>query len=116
MYGLTGTIDLSFLVGETVMQVCLGRYQTQVRMDDATIAIECKHTLVTADGETVWNRSAFPSEGLSRLLGQTVSKVSVLDERTLELTFSAGDRLSLVDDSDQYESFQIATDDKYIVV
>ena len=116
MYGLTGTLDLSFLLGGTVIQVCLGQYQTQVRLEDAVILIECKHTLVTAEGTTVWDRGAFPSEGLSRLLGQTVSQASVLDERTLELTFSAGDRLLLVDDSDQFESFQSTTESIYIVV
>jgi len=50
------------------------------------------------------------------MLGQTLSRVAVEDSGALEFMFSQGDRLSLFDDSEQYESFQIACGDLWIVV
>ena len=117
MYGIPKTIDFSFLLGKMVEQVCLGQYQTQIHLDDANISIECKHTLFIAEGlrKITWERDEFPSEGISKLLGQTLSRVAVEDSGALEFTFSKGDRLSLFDDSEQYESFQITCGDLFIV-
>jgi hypothetical protein len=118
MYGLPTTTDLSFLVGKSVEQVCLGQYQTQVHLEHASISIECKHVLVTTDEnrKILWERTGFPSHGISQLLGQTVLQALVIDEGILELSFSRGDRLLLFDDSDQYESFQINSGSQNIVV
>jgi hypothetical protein len=118
MYGIPKTTDFGFLLGKVVEQVCLGQYQTQVHLDDASISIECKHALFVAEGlrEIVWERDEFPSEGISHLLGQTLSEVAVEESGALELTFSQGDRLSLFDESEQYESFQITCGDRWIVV
>src|SRR5579863_1397804 len=118
MHGIPKTTDFSFLLGKMVEQVCLGQYQTQVRLDNANISIECKHTLFVAEGsrEMIWERDEFPSEGISKLLGQTLSRVAVEDSGALEFTFSSGDRLSLFDDSEQFESFQITCGGLEIVV
>jgi hypothetical protein len=40
VHGIPKTIDLNFLLGKTVEQVCLGQYQTQIRLDDGSIFIE----------------------------------------------------------------------------
>jgi hypothetical protein len=116
MHGIPKTTDFSFLLGKIVEQVCLGQYQTQIHLDDANISIECRHVLFVAEGsrEIVWDE--FPSEGISKLLGQTLSGVTAGDSGALEFTFSAGDRLSLFDDSEQYESFQISCVDREIIV
>ena len=118
MYGVPKTTDFSFLLGKTVEQVCLGQYQTQIHLDDANVSIECRHALFLAENsrEVIWRRDEFPSEGISKLLGQTLSRVTVGDSGALELTFSQGDCLSLFDDSEQYESFQITCGDIWIVV
>jgi hypothetical protein len=118
VYGIQKNADFSFLLGKTVEQVCLGQYQTQIHLDDANISIECKHTLFVAEGsrEIIWERDEFPSEGISKLLGQSLSRVAVEDSGALEFTFSQGDRLSLFDDSEQYESFQITCGVLWIVV
>jgi len=117
MQGHSNTVDLTFLLGQTVEQVCLGQYQTQVRLEDATLSIECKHSLVLPPGnnEIVWERSEFPSDGISKLLGQTVSSASFIGEKTLEVLFSPGIRLLVYGDEDQVESFQIACGDVWII-
>ena len=116
MYGIPKTTDFSFLLGKMVEQVCLGQNQTQIHLDDANISIECRHVLFVAEGsrEIVWDE--FPSEGISKLLGQTLSGVTIRDSGALEFTFSQGDRLSLFGDSKQYESFQINCGDREIIV
>jgi uncharacterized protein DUF6188 len=118
MYGISKNTDLSFLLGKIVEQVCLGQFQTQVHLEDASIRIESKHTLAFADGarEIVWERTGFPSDGISKLLGQTLTGVSVVEDGVLELAFSLGDRLLVFDDSDQYESFHIVCGKLHMVV
>ena len=118
MFGIRNASDFSFLLGKTVQLVCLGQYQTRIHLEDANISIECKHRLFIVEGskEIVWERDEFPSEGISKLLGQTLSEVCLGANGALELTFSKGDRLSLFDDSQQYESFQVGYGDRPIVV
>lgn len=98
MYGHLHTVDLSFLLGQTVEQVCLGQHQTQLRTKDASILIECKHSLLIPEEnrEIVWERSVFPSDGISKLLSQAVSSASFIAERTLELSFASGIQLLVV--------------------
>ncbi|HVZ18816.1 MAG TPA: hypothetical protein VG897_16995 [Terriglobales bacterium] len=117
MYGIPEATDLAFLLGKAVEQVCLGRFQTQVHLDDANISIECRHILYRVDSlkEVLWERDEFPSEGISVLLGQTLSAVTNGSNGALEFAFSNGDRLSLFDDSEQYESFQITCGDRHII-
>jgi hypothetical protein len=118
MYGISSTADFSFLVGKMVEQVCLGQYQTQIHLDDAYLSIEGKHTLLRAEDHTeiTWERDRFPSDGVSQLLGQTLSEVSVNEGGPVEFRFSQGDRLLIFDDSPQYESFQIRCGNLWIVV
>lgn len=118
MYGITKTGDYGFLVGKLVEQVCLGRYQTQIHLDDARLSIEGKHVLLRAEDQMaiIWERGQFRSDGISKLLGQTVSGVSVSEGGPVEITFSQGDRLLIFDDSHQYESFEIRCGDLWIVV
>lgn len=106
------------LVGKTVEQVCLGLYETQICLDDAKISVECRHALFFAESshDRVWERDGFPSDGISKLLGQTLCGVAVGTSGALEFTFSHGDRRSLFDDSGQYESFQITCGTRHIVV
>jgi hypothetical protein len=42
------------------------------------------------------------------LLAQSVTDVVVLSDSILRLSFSNGDTLTLIDDTDQYESFIIS--------
>ena len=116
MYGIPKTTAFSFLLGKTVERVCLGQHQTHIYLDDANISIECRHVLFVAEGsrEIAWDE--FPSEGISKLLGQTLSGVTIGDSGALELTFSQGDRLSLFDDSEQHESCAISCGDPEILV
>ena|SRR5258708_4425785 len=118
MHRLPKETDLSFLLGKTVEQVCLGQFQTQVHLNAASISIEGKHALILAEEnrEIVWERSAFPADGISKLLGQTLSRVSVIEDGTIDLSFSSGDRLLVFDDSDQYESYQITCGSLTIIV
>ncbi len=118
MEGNSNSVDLTFLLGQTVEQVCLGQHQTQVRFAEASLLIECKHAIVipSEQREIVWELYHFPSDGISKLLGHTVSGASFTAERTLELWFSSGIRLLVLGESDQQECFQIVCGDLWVAV
>jgi hypothetical protein len=53
---------------------------------------------------------------LMQLTGHTITDTKLLDQRRLQLSFDHGHALMLIDDKDQYESFQISTSKDYWVI
>ena len=49
-------------------------------------------------------------------MGQSVTDVLIISDDTLRITFSNGDSLSLIDDTDQYESFVITSGQLEMVI
>ena len=46
MYGLSGSVDLTFLIGRTITQVAVGMHQVQLHFDDyVSVSTECSFTL-----------------------------------------------------------------------
>lgn len=118
MFGLIPGSDFSFLIGHQVNQVCFGEYQTQIQLLPASISFECKHVLtISKDNRVIVTEGeAPPNTNLVCLLGSTLTAAQVVEEDVLQLIFSNGDRLTLFDDSPQFESFQIQCGDIFIVV
>jgi hypothetical protein len=108
--------DFTFLLGREVEQVCFGRYQAQLYLDSASIRIEGKYIYTPANAEPQAGRGDAYVTGLVGLLGSSLTTATVIDERALMLSFSNGDSLQLVDDSDQYESFEIRCGDIWMVI
>jgi len=111
MYGIPASLDISFLHGTSLVQVCLGQHQVQFHFHPVgCITVEGRWELIGIGGEKLANSSdatGNPSGVLNRLLGQQVvaSEVSAPDSFTLR--FDKGDLLRIFDDSEQYESFCI---------
>ena len=66
--------------------------------------------------EVVTDQVSSIAGALVRLIGESVAEVEVSGTRTLLLTFSGGHVLRLIDDSRQFESFQVQQSDQLIVV
>jgi hypothetical protein len=118
MYGVPDGLDLSFLHGAELIQVCLGLSQIQLHfLPDGNISVEGEWELLGADG-AIFDRSE-PSPRsrafqLHRLLGKQVVQTQVTPPTSVTLRFEGGDLLRIFDSSTQYESFSIQPGDIFI--
>lgn len=115
MYGVPETLDLTFLHGREVVQVCLGQYQIQLWFyPDAVIAVGGEWELLDADGRELDRcepgQRTKPFQ-LHRLLGVSVVGSEIAAPQWLSLCFTNGDVLKLFDNSPEFESFSIQPGD-----
>lgn len=119
MYGLPADVDLSFLVGAEVIQVCIGSQQAQIHFfpEGISIFVETDITFRGPAGQ-VSRYESIPESGpsLITLLHDVVKEARAETPRTLRLEFASGAVLQIEDTSEQYESFQIKHGDLLIVV
>jgi len=111
MYGFKEDLDVSFLVGLELGQVAIGEYQVQFGFDqDTPISVELFFRYTSAEGSVEWTQQPQSSKAAAatlNLLGASVVAATIVDPKTLELEFSNGDRLQLLDVSERYESLSI---------
>lgn len=110
MHGFSEDLKLEGVVGSEIQQICLGRYDVQFLFGSGTRI--CVQSLVevfageelvsTWEEERNWTTTAF-----QKLMNETVDSYAVLSKQTMEIRFQNGLRLSLHDNSTQYESLQI---------
>ena len=120
MYGLKKEIDLSFLSGRELIQVAVGLYQTVFRFDeDVAISVEGGFNYFDGQAEWIWR----PEPGAAQIAGRTVALLGAAiesfeghEDGTLILAFSNGQRLTILDNSKEYESYDITRPGHTIVV
>lgn len=118
MYGLDTSIDLSFLRGREVVQIAIGIHQVIFGFDaDVSITVEGAFQYAARGECSKWG-PGMPDAATPtlRLLGRTVREVQGHSDGTLKIGFSNGDYLTILDASKQYESYQISSPGKTIVV
>jgi hypothetical protein len=127
MYGIEPTADLSFLREKTLIQVCFGPYDLQLRFaeEDTSISIQSTVGYGRPDGDFL-RRTIGKDEGRSSiledpcplldLLNQRVVGVSWTSDGTTSLEFENGSRLQIYDDSRQFESYNIWHNRKLLVI
>lgn len=118
MYGLPKNIDLNFLKGIQLIQICISFNHVIMRFDnDVTISVESVFKLFTDEGEV-----RFHSENISintdfiNLLGETIIGLEAYESGTLVLYFENGSKVELYDDSKKYESYEIRGNGRTITV
>jgi hypothetical protein len=99
--------DLDFLVGSTLLQVCIGENELILRFDEEiSITIESKFLVRDSNGlETAFDSSRSAAASLVKLLSDTVKNVLGQSDGTLRLWFTRGDILEIFDSSEGYESY-----------
>lgn len=119
MYGLPKDIDLSFLVGKTIIQVCVGFNELILNLDEGQISICIQSVCAyhSEDGPTL-EIEAYPvsASTICGLLGKPIIQAQSEENGTLTLKFLGGSVFTIYDDDKQYESYQIKHGDKLIVV
>jgi hypothetical protein len=118
MHGLDKNVDLTFLIGREVIQICIGMYQVIFVFDeDVTVSVEQGFEVVTAQTSAKWvpGEPTLASSTVA-LLGAGVKSVHAQENGTLELAFSNGANLVLRDENSKFESYQITRPGQTIVV
>jgi hypothetical protein len=114
VHGVPIDLDLSFLHGAELIQVCIGQYQLQFHFHPVgSVSVEGGWELRDATGAWIEgaarsdNRGERPPCHLHKLLGRRVAATEVRAPQWFALRFEGGDVLRVFDDSVQYESFSI---------
>src|SRR5262249_40154229 len=104
---------LAHLRGATVVQVCVGQFDLQFNFHPAgNLSIGGRCELVENSGAIVdfWDSGKrSPGFRFLELLGEMISEVVIDSPKTVDLAFSNGRHLRLIDNSEQYESFSIGS-------
>lgn len=120
MYGLKKEIDLSFLTGRELIQLAIGVYQVQFGFDeDVRISIESEFRYFDGQVESIWRPKPGSSSIAARavaLLGATIESFRSNIDGTLTLAFSNQHRLTILDSSKEYESYDITRPGQTIIV
>lgn len=115
MYGVPADLDLSFLHGAELVQVCLGLYGVQFHFHPVgSVHVQGDWELVDAAGGRIDHghyRPERPPYRLHRLLGRRVAGSEVSSPGWISLRFEGGEVLRIFDDSREHESFQIQPGD-----
>ncbi|HKW65384.1 MAG TPA: DUF6188 family protein [Candidatus Acidoferrum sp.] len=120
MYGLKEEIDLSFLTGRELIQLSIGVYQIQFGFDeDVRISVESEFLYFDGQSEWTWRSEPGSSSTAARavaLLGATIETFGRNVDGTLTLAFSNHHRLTILDSSREYESYDITRPGQTIIV
>jgi len=120
VYGLGRDIDLSFLKGRLVEQVVIGVYQIAFGFDeDVRISVEGQFDYFDGQRKWVWKPESGGSQIAAKtvtLLGSTIMRFESQANGTLELFFSNGCKLTILDSSKEFESYDITRPGQTIVV
>jgi hypothetical protein len=118
MNGLPENVQLGFLVGQELIQVCAGRHEIQLHFDGgASISAEGVIVYVDSAGaETRFDRPSPATPVLLELLNQTIEAARGTSDGTLHLRFEGGECLNVYDSNESYESYTIRHQGGIIVV
>ena len=117
MYGLPHDFDASVFVGRELESVCFAANSIELSFDqDVSITLQgtFRFRPSTEDDEET---CAVPVErsNLMRLVGRVIDRAASAPDGTLIL-FAGEATLTCVDDSPEYESYQIRLGDREVVV
>jgi hypothetical protein len=117
MYGVPATLDLSFFRGKTLESVSCTEHQLQLRFSERVLlSIESTYRL---DADNTVESFDDARDGASRVvsfISKVVTHAVRVDRKTLRIEFGPDGAFEAVDDSEQYESFQIVWGDDLTVV
>ena len=120
MYGFKKDINLDFLQGRQLRQICVGPLQLQFNFDgDVMIHVGSMVHIYKKKTSTpeIWKseEKSIPP-GLFGLIEQVIASFDAQPDGTLTIRFASQDTLVIFDDSKQYESYQLYHASRTIVV
>jgi hypothetical protein len=122
VYGLPADFDASFFVGCTLNQIWFQEFSMQFLFGDdfaagPTITLQSSYVFrATEDADAEQQEVPVSSSGVMQLVGLDVIGTSSRTDGTLRLDFEDGASIDFLDDTSQYEAYQIRFGDRFIVV
>ena len=120
MYGLRKDIDLQFLKGRELEQIAIGLYQVIFSFDEnVAISVEGQFKFFDGSREWIWKQEPNCTEAAAKtvaLLGQNIERFEAHEDGTLILSFGSNKRLTILDSSKEYQSYDITRPGQTIVV
>ena len=109
MYRFPKELDLSSVVGESTTQLRVGQFDLQFTFGPVSFAVQAPISLFR-DGKLVahWEEGKWPEPGFYEIMNTVVRRCEIVSDKLLVFEFENGLQLHLEDNSDQYESMQIA--------
>jgi hypothetical protein len=110
VYRIPPDFDPGIFVGARLERVCFGPYIVHFDFaagESLELTIEGSYEHSSGDGWTDAVRLPIGDSRLIQLTNHEVVSAQVESEERLRLTFDHGHELMLIDDTEQYESFQI---------
>ena len=121
MYGVPKDLPLQRFVGDSICQIAFGQHGIHFNFEKGgSICVDFGKWQIHDKSGAIVDESI---EGLPSarqyyrvhvILGSEVTKFEIDAPRSFTLTFSSGHKLTVYDDSEQYESFSIEPDGIYI--
>jgi hypothetical protein len=112
VYRVPEDFDTSVFVGAHIERVCFGAYVVQLDFGSEQrlhIRVEGAYVHAGPEHEGWADEVRLPTNAsrLMQLTNHVVVEAARLDAQRLRLAFDHGHALTLIDDTDEYESFQI---------
>jgi hypothetical protein len=118
MFGLPEGIDFTFLVNAALIQVCIGENEVVLNFDSG-VSIMCASTIrYTQAGREARSFDDPRDAGkiLVELLSAVIDGASGSTDGTLQLLWSTGAQVDLLDSWKEYESYTVKHGETLIVV
>lgn len=111
MYGFPKELDLSAVVGMFTAQLKVGQFDLQFSFGTVSFAVQSPVSLFR-NGTLVayWEEGKWPEPGFYDIMNTEVRRCEVLNAKLLVFEFENGVEMHLEDNSDDFESMQIAID------
>lgn len=117
MYGVPKDLEKHLPIGETLIQLLIGEFQIQFQFDEHNISVEGMWRLNDIDDNPIDSNKRDNKNvetHLPVLLGKKAISCFVHAPQSFTLVFEKGYRLTIYDDSQQYESFSIQPGDIFV--
>jgi hypothetical protein len=118
MHPLSKDVDLSFLIGQELIQVCVGANELILNFQ-ANARITVLSDFIAGGPDRESQRYSRPSEGAPAvfpLLHQSIIQARATESGGLLLVFVSGAFLEVCETSAEYESFWISHDGRNLIV
>jgi hypothetical protein len=116
MYGIPKDFPFEAFKNEVIVQICFGYNQIIFRFDGMISILVTSSIMVDHDILNEQQEVCLHAGRLLNLLHQEIKSATTDNGKDLKLTFASGTILTLCDDSEHYESYEINVGDKEYVI
>jgi hypothetical protein len=108
MNGLPENVNFDFFVGRELGGITFGRWQIIFLFDqEVELSVESEFELDEGKSRKRFSDPLLAAHQLVQLIGSTVTDVGARTDGTLILTWGSGQRMTVFDSAEHYESYQV---------